>query len=82
MLFQGWINNVRRLKNNIFLDINDGSTSDKFQLVVPRNAETQHLASGSVVSAVGRVQVAPNGHFELHADEVQSLGNLIKSTTK
>ncbi|EDV98132.1 probable asparagine--tRNA ligase, mitochondrial [Drosophila grimshawi] len=70
---QGWIKNVRRLKNNIFLDINDGSTSEKFQLVVPRNASTQQLASGSVISAVGRVQLAPNGHYELHADAVQCL---------
>ncbi|KAH8418620.1 hypothetical protein KR222_006746 [Zaprionus bogoriensis] len=72
---QGWIKNVRRLKNNIFLDINDGSTSEKFQLVVPRNNETQQLSSGSVVSAVGRVQLAPNGHYELHADEVQALAD-------
>ncbi|XP_017866304.1 PREDICTED: probable asparagine--tRNA ligase, mitochondrial [Drosophila arizonae] len=70
---QGWIKNVRRLKNNIFLDINDGSTSDKFQLVVPRTLETQKLTAGSVVSAVGRVQVAPNGHYELHAENVQSI---------
>lgn len=74
ILFKGWIKNVRRLKNNIFLDIDDGSTSKKFQLVVPRNAETQQLASGSVISALGRVQVAPNGLYELHANEVQSLG--------
>lgn len=46
---------------------------------MPRNAETQHLASGSVVSAVGRIQVAPNGHYELHAEEVQSLGNSMQS---
>ncbi|XP_064537929.1 asparaginyl-tRNA synthetase [Drosophila montana] len=70
---QGWIKNVRRLKNNIFLDINDGSTSEKFQLVVPRNLNTQQLTLGSVVSAVGRVQLAPNGHYELHADEVKAL---------
>ncbi|KAL7736757.1 hypothetical protein ACLKA6_015608 [Drosophila palustris] len=72
---QGWVKNVRRLKNNIFLDINDGSTSNKFQLVVPRNFDTQQLTSGCVVSAVGCVQVAPNGHYELHADEVQPLAN-------
>ncbi|XP_034478640.1 probable asparagine--tRNA ligase, mitochondrial [Drosophila innubila] len=72
---QGWIKNVRRLKNNIFLDINDGSTSNKFQLVVPRNSATQQLTSGCVVSAVGCVQVAPNGHYELHADEVQPLAD-------
>lgn len=72
---QGWIKNIRRLKNNIFLDINDGSTSNKFQLVVPRNSDTQQLTSGCVVRAVGSVQLAPNGHYELHADEVHSLAD-------
>ncbi|XP_017837205.1 probable asparagine--tRNA ligase, mitochondrial [Drosophila busckii] len=70
---QGWIKSVRRLKNNVFLDINDGSTSGKLQVVLPRNPETQQLGAGSVISAVGRVQVAPNGHYELHADEVKFL---------
>ncbi|XP_034106002.1 probable asparagine--tRNA ligase, mitochondrial [Drosophila albomicans] len=70
---KGWIKNVRRLKNNIFLDINDGSTNEKFQLVVPRNPGTQQLTSGCAVSATGCVQVAPNGHLELHADKVESL---------
>nr|XP_016929005.1 probable asparagine--tRNA ligase, mitochondrial [Drosophila suzukii] len=70
---QGWIKNVRRLKNNTFLDINDGSTSNRFQVVVPRTPENQHLAPGSVISAVGQVQVSPNGSFELHADRVETL---------
>ncbi|BFG04779.1 probable asparagine--tRNA ligase mitochondrial [Drosophila madeirensis] len=70
---QGWIKNIRRLKNNTFLDVDDGSTSRRFQVVVPRNAETQSLTAGSVISAVGQIQVAPNGNFELHADRVESL---------
>ncbi|SPP74807.1 probable asparagine--tRNA ligase, mitochondrial [Drosophila guanche] len=70
---QGWIKNIRRLKNNTFLDVDDGSTSRSFQVVVPRNAETQSLTAGSVISAVGQIQVAPNGNFELHADRVESL---------
>lgn len=41
---------------------------------MPRNSDTQQLTSGCVVSAVGCVQVAPNGHYELHTDEVQPLG--------
>ncbi|XP_017148754.1 probable asparagine--tRNA ligase, mitochondrial [Drosophila miranda] len=70
---RGWIKNIRRLKNNTFLDIDDGSSSSRFQVVVPRNPETQNLTPGSVISAVGQIQVAPNGNFELHADRVESL---------
>lgn len=66
---------MRRLKNNTFLDISDGSTSSRFQVVVPRTPENQHLAPGSVISAAGQIQVAPNGTFELHADRVEMLGN-------
>ncbi|KAH8375320.1 hypothetical protein KR200_007948 [Drosophila serrata] len=72
---QGWIQNVRRLKNNTFLDISDGSTSSRFQVVVPRTPENQHLAPGSVISAAGQIQVAPNGSFELHADRVELLAD-------
>ncbi|XP_022226236.2 probable asparagine--tRNA ligase, mitochondrial [Drosophila obscura] len=70
---QGWIKNIRRLKNNTFLDVDDGSTSRRFQVVVTRNPETQNLTPGSVITAVGQIQVAPNGNFELHADRVESL---------
>ncbi|EDW92207.1 probable asparagine--tRNA ligase, mitochondrial [Drosophila yakuba] len=73
LAIQGWIKNVRRLKNNTFLDINDGSTSSRFQVVVPRTPENQHLAPGSVIAAVGEIQVAPNGSFELHASQVETL---------
>ncbi|EDW73657.1 uncharacterized protein Dwil_GK19574 [Drosophila willistoni] len=72
---KGWIKNIRRLKNNIFLDINDGSTSGRFQIVLPRDSHTQKLTSGTVVSAQGKIQVAPNGHYELHADAVESLAD-------
>ncbi|XP_017124806.1 probable asparagine--tRNA ligase, mitochondrial [Drosophila elegans] len=72
---QGWIKNVRRLKNNTFLDVNDGSTSSRFQVVVPRTPENQHLSPGSVISAVGQIQVAPNGSFELHAQRVEMLAD-------
>ncbi|KAH8284537.1 hypothetical protein KR018_003344 [Drosophila ironensis] len=70
---QGWIKSVRRLKSNTFLDVNDGSSSNRFQVVVPRTPENQQLTPGSVISAVGHVQVAPNGTYELHAEQVQML---------
>ncbi|XP_032306341.1 asparagine--tRNA ligase isoform X3 [Drosophila ananassae] len=79
---QGWIRNVRKLKSHTFLDINDGSTSTKFQVVVPKTPENQHLAPGSVISAEGQIQVAPNGSYELHASHVETLGNCLMDIFK
>ncbi|KAH8401982.1 hypothetical protein KR009_008966 [Drosophila setifemur] len=75
---QGWIKSIRRLKNHTFLDVSDGSTSNRFQVVVPRTPENQHLSPGTAISALGQIQVAPNGSYELHADQVKMLadGNL------
>lgn len=72
---QGWILNIRRMKTNLFLDVNDGSTADKFQIVVPRNDETKTLSPGCSVSIHGVIQTAPNGSNELHANKVTILGN-------
>ncbi|KAH8275366.1 hypothetical protein KR026_005993 [Drosophila bipectinata] len=72
---QGWIRNIRKLKSNTFLDVNDGSTSTRFQVVVPKTPENQNLAPGSVISAQGQIQVAPNGSYELHASHVETLAD-------
>lgn len=56
------------------MDINDGSTTQKFQIVVPKNDATKALTAGSLIKATGKVQLAPHGHYELHADEVETLG--------
>ncbi|XP_055855830.1 probable asparagine--tRNA ligase, mitochondrial [Episyrphus balteatus] len=72
---QGWILNIRRMKTNLFLDVNDGSTAEKFQIVVPKNDQTKALSPGCSVSISGVIQTAPNGHNELHANEVTLLGN-------
>ncbi|XP_017108367.2 asparagine--tRNA ligase isoform X3 [Drosophila bipectinata] len=79
---QGWIRNIRKLKSNTFLDVNDGSTSTRFQVVVPKTPENQHLAPGSVISAQGQIQVAPNGSYELHASHVETLGNCLMDIFK
>ncbi|XP_075168048.1 asparagine--tRNA ligase, mitochondrial [Haematobia irritans] len=72
---RGWIKNIRRLKNNIFLDINDGSSTKKFQIVVPKNDKTKALTTGSLIRASGTVQLAPHGHYELHANEVDTVAD-------
>ena len=34
-LIQGWVKNVRKQKKVVFIDINDGSTAKKLQVVAP-----------------------------------------------
>ncbi|XP_037951423.1 probable asparagine--tRNA ligase, mitochondrial [Teleopsis dalmanni] len=72
---KGWVKNVRRMKNNIFLDINDGSSSSKFQVIVAKNELTKDIQSGCSIFANGTLQIAPNGNFELNADDVNVIGH-------
>ncbi|CAD7012182.1 probable asparagine--tRNA ligase, mitochondrial [Ceratitis capitata] len=72
---QGWIQNIRRLKKNIFFDLNDGSTMRKFQVVIPKNSDTKDIGVGSNISATGCVQTAPNGQLELHAEHVEVIAD-------
>ncbi|XP_023300149.2 probable asparagine--tRNA ligase, mitochondrial [Lucilia cuprina] len=72
---RGWIKSIRKLKNNIFLDINDGSTAQKFQIVLPKTEAIKSITAGSLVKASGKVQLAPHGHYELHAQEVDVIAD-------
>uniref|UniRef100_A0A034WX73 Asparagine--tRNA ligase n=1 Tax=Bactrocera dorsalis TaxID=27457 RepID=A0A034WX73_BACDO len=68
---RGWIKNIRRLKKNIFFDLNDGSTVRRFQVVIPKTTDTKDISVGSNISASGCIQLAPNGQLELHAEHVK-----------
>ncbi|XP_053966003.1 probable asparagine--tRNA ligase, mitochondrial [Anastrepha ludens] len=68
---QGWIQNIRRLKKNIFLDLNDGSTVQCFQIVIPKTPNTKDINIGSNISANGFIQTTPHGQPELHAEHVE-----------
>lgn len=56
------------------MDVNDGSTAQKFQIVLPKNDTTKAITTGSLIKAIGKVQLAPHGHYELHAQEVDLIG--------
>lgn len=56
------------------MDVNDGSSTQKFQIVLPKNEVTKTIKAGSLVKATGKVQLAPHGHYELHAQEVDLIG--------
>lgn len=62
------------MKDNIFLDINDGSTSHQLQIVMKKDLKPDNLCYGSSVSIIGEVASAPNGRAEVIAEQVQVLG--------
>ncbi|XP_011197913.2 probable asparagine--tRNA ligase, mitochondrial [Bactrocera dorsalis] len=72
---RGWIKNIRRLKKNIFFDLNDGSTVRRFQVVIPKTTDTKDISVGSNISASGCIQLAPNGQLELHAEHVKVIAD-------
>ncbi|XP_011305448.1 probable asparagine--tRNA ligase, mitochondrial [Fopius arisanus] len=72
---QGWVRAVRKMKDNIFLDINDGSTSQHLQIVLNRDLKPENLCYGSSVSVIGEISSAPNGRAEVRAENIEVLGS-------
>lgn len=65
---------LRKMKDNIFVDISDGSTCEMLQVVIPKSIKLDNLSYGSSVSAEGKLVLAPNGKTELHATNVHVIG--------
>lgn len=62
------------MKDNIFVDISDGSTCEMLQIVIPKSIRPNNLSYGSSISAEGELSAAPNGKTELHATNVRVIG--------
>ncbi|XP_012286759.1 probable asparagine--tRNA ligase, mitochondrial isoform X2 [Orussus abietinus] len=62
------------MKNNIFIDINDGSSSEFLQVVTPKSDKLCNLTCGSSVVVEGTLATAPNGRMELRANDVLVIG--------
>ncbi|KAK2584745.1 hypothetical protein KPH14_007076 [Odynerus spinipes] len=71
---QGWVYAIRKMKQNIFIDISDGSTNEMLQVVIPKSAKPANLTYGSSINAEGVLALAPNGRLELRATEAHVLG--------
>jgi len=65
---------LRHMKNNIFVDVSDGSTCKMLQVVIPKSAKPNNLTYGCSISAEGELALAPNGRTELHATDVRVIG--------
>lgn len=62
----------RNMKDILFVDVNDGSTSRNLQIVIDKD-DSKKPGHASSVYAKGIVSQTPKGQFELKADDFQVL---------
>ncbi|XP_049279675.1 probable asparagine--tRNA ligase, mitochondrial [Anopheles funestus] len=70
---KGWVKSVRNMKGNLFVDINDGSAAQNFQLVINKDKHID-TAYGSSIEACGVIAASPKNQLELHVDTLTELG--------
>ncbi|XP_017892798.1 probable asparagine--tRNA ligase, mitochondrial isoform X2 [Ceratina calcarata] len=63
------------MKDNIFVDIMDGSTPKMLQVVIPKSEKPEKLSYGCSIRAEGTLALSPNGRIELHANNVAVIGS-------
>ncbi|XP_035722992.1 probable asparagine--tRNA ligase, mitochondrial isoform X2 [Vespa mandarinia] len=62
------------MKNYIFFDVNDGSTNEMLQVVIPKSSKPIDLTYGSSINAEGILTLTPNGRLELQVNETHVIG--------
>ncbi|KAL6426443.1 hypothetical protein ACFW04_009130 [Cataglyphis niger] len=62
------------MKDNIFVDISDGSSCEMLQVVIPKTIKHDNVRYGCSISVEGELGVAPNGKTELRATNVHVIG--------
>ncbi|KAM0725319.1 Asparaginyl-tRNA synthetase [Formica fusca] len=71
---QGWVRALRKMKDNIFVDISDGSSCEMLQVVIPKTLKHDNVRYGCSISAEGELGLAPSGKTELRATNVHVIG--------
>ena len=62
------------MKDNIFLDVSDGTSSQNLQVVCSKTITPKNLAYGCSIEAEGKMFTAPNGRAELNAEKILVIG--------
>lgn len=75
--FQGWARGMRKMKNNIFVDLDDGSTHRHLQVVVSKNKVPDSLSYGCSLEAEGVLVKNPNNQLELVAESINVYGSCV-----
>ncbi|XP_065159222.1 asparaginyl-tRNA synthetase [Atheta coriaria] len=74
---KGWVKSLRKMKGITFLDISDGSTDIKLQVVANKSLQLENLTTGSSVTVVGSMDRNPKGQLEVTADDIDISGKCI-----
>ncbi|KAJ9595835.1 hypothetical protein L9F63_012990, partial [Diploptera punctata] len=74
LFVQGWVKAMRNMKTNVFVDISDGSCSQKLQVLTKKIDQPQTLTYGAAVRANGPIVKNKNGQLELVAKELSVIG--------
>lgn len=63
------------MKDNVFLDVNDGTTCRPLQVVLKKENQPKDLSYGCSITVEGEITQAPNGRAEMHAQNLVVVGN-------
>ena len=72
---RGWVKNIRKMKDMVFADVNDGSSSRNLQVVLDKT-KFPKVAYGTSIDVLGKLDQTPKGQIEVHADTCRIIGNL------
>ncbi|XP_058449832.1 probable asparagine--tRNA ligase, mitochondrial [Malaya genurostris] len=70
---KGWVKTIRKMKDNVFLDLNDGSCATNFQLALSKSL-LRETAYGSSVDVCGTLERTAKNQQELKVDKLRELG--------
>jgi asparaginyl-tRNA synthetase len=65
---------MRKMKDNVFIDVSDGSCSKKLQVLISKSKYTKSLTYGAAVKAAGSLVLNRNGQLELAAEDLTVVG--------
>eukprot|EP00102_Acyrthosiphon_pisum_P024603 XP_016661813.1 PREDICTED: probable asparagine--tRNA ligase, mitochondrial isoform X2 [Acyrthosiphon pisum] len=74
---KGWAKAMRKMKENIFVDLDDGSTHRRLQVVIPKNKIPASLTYGCSFEAEGVLVRNPNYQLELVAESINVYGSCV-----
>lgn len=77
VVVKGWIKALRKQKQNIFVDITDGSCNSKLQILINPAAKPPNLTTGCSISVNGILSETPKGQLELVAQNVEVTGECV-----
>ncbi|XP_046665111.1 probable asparagine--tRNA ligase, mitochondrial [Homalodisca vitripennis] len=71
---KGWVKAVRKMKDNVFIDLDDGSWPEKLQVVIPKSVVPKNLTYGSSVELSGKLLPNQLKKVELVLDDIKVVG--------